>query len=157
MALYCRSTTWAKAMFAVVRNFFPSILWTSSYFFFSTYLWSARQDFKVASSARCHQEISNLKVMFLNSMELESKQKFPFGYYNWMLILIHLNPRRLVFLVFLVQTIAYPIQTPDGGGRGGGTRPIFGHRWAIFQTIKFLSDALTFAWISLNIWNRFAY
>ena len=26
MALYSRSTTWAKAMFVVVRNFFPSIL-----------------------------------------------------------------------------------------------------------------------------------
>ena len=126
------------------------------FFFFSTYLWSARQDFKVASSARCHQEISNLKVMFLNSMELESKQKFPFGYYNWILILIHLNRRRLVFLVFLVQTIAYPIQTPEGGG-GGYSTNIWAHRWAILQTIKFLSDALTFAWISLNIWNRFTY
>ena len=44
-------------------------------FFFSTYLWSARQDFSHASSAHCHQEISDLRVMFLNNMDLESKQK----------------------------------------------------------------------------------
>ena len=157
MTQCCMSTTWAKAMFAVLVANFSFLFFFFDHvciFFFSTYLWSTRQDFKVASSARCHQEISDLKVMFLNRMDLESKQKFPFGYYNWMLILIHLNPRRLVFLVFLVQTIAYPIQTPE---EGGGIRPIFGHRWAILQTIKFLSDALTFAWISLNIWNRFVY
>ena len=44
-------------------------------FFFSTYLRSARQDFSHASSAHCHQEISDLRVMFLNNMDLESKQK----------------------------------------------------------------------------------
>ena len=59
-----------------------------------------------ASSAHCHQGISDLKVMFLNNMDLESKQTFSLDYYNWMLILIHCNPRRLVFLVFLVQTVA---------------------------------------------------
>ena len=98
--------------------FFPVFFFLTmfAFFFFSTYLWSARQDFSHASSAHCHQEISDLKIMFRNNMDLESKKKFPFGYYNWMLILIHLNPRRLVFLVFLVQTIAYPIQTPEGGG-----------------------------------------
>ena len=99
--------------------FFRVFFWPCLHFFFSTYLWSARQDFSHASSAHCHQEISDLKIMFLNNMDLESKQKFPFGYYNWMLILIHLNPRRLVFLVFLVQTVAYPIQTPEGGGGAG--------------------------------------
>ena len=52
------------------------------FFFFRTYLWSARQDFSHASSAHCHQEISDLKVMFLNNMDLESNQKFPLGYYN---------------------------------------------------------------------------
>ena len=74
-------------------------------FFFSTYLWSARKDFSHALSAHCHQKISDLKVMFLNNMDLETKQKFSLGYYKWMLILIHCNPRRLVFLVFLVQTV----------------------------------------------------
>ena len=121
-------------------------------FFFSTYLWSGRQDFRHASSAHCHHEISDLEAMFLNNMDLESKQKFSLGYYNWMLILIHCNPRRLVFLVLLVQTVAYPLQTP-----GVGNRPIFGHRWATHQTLKLLLDALTFAWISLNIWYPFAY
>ena len=52
----------------------------------------------------------------------------------------------------------WPIRFRHPRGRGGrGTRPIFGYRWTILQTIQLLSDALTFAWISLNISNRFAY
>ena len=139
------STTWAKAMFAVVvANFSFLVFFTMfAFFFFSTYLWSARKDFSHASSAHCHQEISDLKVMFLNNMDLESRQKFSLSHYNWMLILIPFKPRRLVFLVFSVRTVAYSLQTP---GEGGGVLDQYlGLRWAILQTIQLLSDALTFA------------
>ena len=86
-------------------SFLFFFFWPCLHFFFSTYLWSARKDFSHALSAHCHKKISDLKVMFLNNMDLETKQKFSLGYYKWMLILIHCNPRRLVFLVFLVQTV----------------------------------------------------
>ena len=122
MALYSRSTTSAKAMFVVVVvTIFSWYFMNVFVFFFTTYLWFARQDFSHASSAHCHQENSDLKVMFLKNMDLESKQKFSLGYYNWMLILIPFNPRRLVFLVFLVQIVAFPLQKPRG--RGGGGKP----------------------------------
>ena len=125
MALYCRSTTWAKAALAVVVTNFSFLVFFEPVLIFSfTYLWSARKDFSPALSAHCYQEISDLKVMFLNNMDLESRPKFSLSHYNWMLILIPFKPRRLVFLVFSVQTVAYPLQTP--GEAGGGTRPIFG-------------------------------
>ena len=74
-------------------------------FFFQYLPLVCQEDFSHALSAHCHQKISDLKVMFLNNMDLETKQTFSLGYYKWMLILIHCNPRRLVFLVFLVQTV----------------------------------------------------
>ena len=77
MALYSRSTTWAKAMLVVVvvvTYFFFLVFYERLRIFFSsTYLWPARQDFSYASSAHYHQEISDLKMMFLNNMDLESK------------------------------------------------------------------------------------
>ena len=86
MTQCCMSTTWAKAMFAVlVANFsflFFFFLDHVCIFFFSTYLWSARKDFSHALSAHCHQKISDLKVMFLNNMDLETKQTFSLGYYK---------------------------------------------------------------------------
>ena len=86
MTQCCMSTTWAKAMFAVlVANFsflFFFFLTMFAFLFFSTYLWSARKDFSHALSAHCHQKISDLKVTFLNNMDLETKQKFSLSYYK---------------------------------------------------------------------------
>lgn len=76
MVQCCMSTTWAKVMFAVVvANFSFLVFFYHVFIFFSvlTFGLPGKTSRMHAESAHCHQEISDLKVTFLNNMDLESK------------------------------------------------------------------------------------